>query len=198
MLTATLRDANGKPIENAAVKFLTRADFFVTGLMEIEEALTTDEGIAVFEYTPKQTGDIEVVARYKTIEATATLTVAEADETIYQPEAGIHLPSPGEEVFIGPESARELGEMGKAPMSALRLPGGILSWLLIVAGIVALIWVTYFRAMYQVLRIPIVREIRGANTRLIPLAGLAIIVALGILLVLMLLTGPYSHFHLLR
>ena len=197
-LTATLQNSQGEPIGSATVKFFIRVDFFVTDLMEIGDALTTEEGVAVFEYTPRQTGDIEVVALYEAIETAAMLTVAETDETLYQPEAGFQLPSPGEEVFIGPESARELGEMGKAPTSALRLPGGILSWLLVVAGVVMLIWVTYFRAMYQVLRIPIVREIRDTNTRLIPLAGLAIIVALGILLVLMLITGPYSHFHLLR
>ncbi len=58
--------------------------------------------------------------------------------------------------------------------------------------------VTYFRVMYQVLRIPIVREIRDTEARFIPLAVLAIAVALGILLVLMLITGPYSRFHVPR
>ena len=197
-LAATLQDTKGKPIGSAMVKFFIRVDFFTTGLMEIGEALTTDEGVAAFEYTPRQTGDIEVVARYETIETAERLTVAEADEPLYQPEVGIRLPAPGEEVFIGPESSHELGEMVKAPMSALRLPGGILSWLLVVAGAVILIWVTYFRVMYQVLRIPIVSEIRDTETRFIPLAVLAIVVALGILLVLMLITGPYSHFNVPR
>ncbi len=196
-LTATLQDNEGRPIKNATVKFLMRVDFFYSGLMEIGEAVTSEQGVAVLEYSPRQTGDIQVVARYETIETTATLTVAETDEPFYQAEAGIRLPALGQDVLIGPTSAVEL-EDGFAPMTAIRLPGGILSWLLLVVATVMLIWVTYFRVLYQVLRIPIVSEIEDTDTRRVPLAGLAIVVALGILLVLMLITGPYTHFHLLR
>ncbi len=195
-LTAALKDSQGKPIENATVKFFIRVDFFTKGLMEIGEVLTNDQGVAAFEYILRQTGDIQVVARYEAIETAATLIIAEADEPFYQTEAGIQLPALGEVVFIGPESALELGEMGKAPTSAFRLPGGILSWLLLLVIAVMLIWATYFRVMYQVFRIPIVSEIGDTNTRFVPLIGMAVVVALGILLVLMFVTGPYSHFHL--
>ena len=123
-LSATLRDADGEPIDGATVKFFVRTDFFASGLMEIGKALTTEDGVALFEYAPQQTGDIEVAAHYETIEVTATLTVAESDEVFYQPEAGIHLPSPGEDVLVGPESARELEEMGRAPMTASLLAPG--------------------------------------------------------------------------
>ena len=196
-LTAVLSNSDGKPISNAPVKFHIEVDFFVSGLMEIGEAITSDQGIAVFKYTPRQAGDTQVVARYKTIEAAATLTVAETGQPLYQAEAGIRLPAPGEEVFIGPKSALEVGEKGKAPTSAFRLPGGILSWLLLLVGAVMLTWFTYGRAMYYVLRIPIVSEIRDTDTRLVPLVGLAIAAVLGIVLALMFLTGSYSHFHLL-
>ncbi len=196
-LTASLRDSQGKPVRNATVKFFIRVDFFTSGLMEIGEALTNDQGVAVLEYSPRQTGDIQVVARYEAIETTATLTVAETNEPFYQAEAGISLPAPGKDILIGPKSAVEL-EDGFAPMTAVRLPGGILSWLLLLVVTVMLIWVTYFRVIYQVFRIPIVSEIEDTDTRLVPLAGLAIIVALGILLVLILITGPYTHLHLLR
>jgi hypothetical protein len=37
---------------------------------------------------------------------------------------------------------------------------------------------------------------RGTNTRLIPLVGLAVAVTVGLVLVLSLITGPYSHIHL--
>ncbi len=202
-LTAILHDKQGKPIKSDTVKFFIKVDFFTSGLMEIGEAVTNAQGIAVLEYTPRLTGDIEMAAHHGILytphgeghEATATLTVTEAGEPFYHPEAGIQLPAPGQEVFLGPESAFEL-EMGTAPMTALRLPGGILSWLLLVVVTVMVIWLTYFRVIYQVFRIPIRREIRDTDTRRVPLAGFVIVVALGILLVLMLITGPYSHLHL--
>ena len=202
-ISATLQDEEGKPIGNVLVKFSIRVDFFASGLMEIGDAVTNGQGVAIFEYTPQQMGDIQIVARYEgdgtgPVETTAMLTLVEVDEPFYQPEIGIQLPVPGEDVFIGPESALELGEMGEAPTSALLLPGGILSWLLLFAAIIMLIWFTYFRVMYQVFRIPVVSVIRDTDTRLVPLVALAIVVALGIFLVLMIITGPYSHFHLPR
>ncbi len=205
-LTAVLQDDQGKPIGNTPVKFLIRVDFFTDGLMEIGEALTNDQGVAVFEYTPRLTGEIQVVAHHGRLytpdgqdhEAAITLNLAETERTFYTPEAGIRFPFPGNEVFIGPESALELGEMGEAPTSAFRLPGGILSWLLLLVVAVMLIWFTYFRVMYQVFRIPAVGETGDTTTRLVPLVGLAIVVVLGVFLILMLLTGPYSHFHLLQ
>ena len=202
-ISAILQDNQGKPIANALVKFLIKVDFFTSGLMEIGEAVTNEQGVATFEYVPQLTGDIQIVARHEVddlslIETATMLTLAEADEPLYQPQAGIRLPAPGKDVFIGPESALELGEMGEAPTSAFRLPGGILSWLLIVVATVALIWGTYFRVLYQLFRIPIVSEIEDTNTRLIPSIGMVIAVAGGIVLMLLLLTGPYSHFHLPR
>lgn len=142
--------------------------------MEIGEAPTNDRGVAVFEYTPRQAGDIRVVAHYETIETAATLTLAGTDVPFYQPEVGIQLPAPGEEVLVGPKSAVELEE-GRAPMTAFRLPGGILSWLLLLVVAVMLIWATCFRVFYQVFRLPIVKEISDTDTRRIPLAGLAIV-----------------------
>ena len=143
---------------------------------------------------------IERAARdlVRAIYATALVSLTEADEPFYQSEAGIKLPSLGEEIFIGTESARKLGEMGTASTSAFRLPGGILSWLLFVVVTIMLIWTTCFRAIYQVFRIPIVGEIGDTNTRAVPLAILTVVVVLGLVLALMLLTGPYSHFQLLR
>ena len=152
----------------------------------------------VMEYSPRQTGEVQIVARYKAIETSTMVSLTESAEPFYQTEAGFRLPAPGKPVFIGPTSALELGKMGEAPTSALYLPGGILSWLLLLVAAVMLIWVTYFRVMYQVWRIPIVSEIGDTNTRLVPLIGIVVVLALGTLLVLMLLTGPYTHLHLLR
>jgi hypothetical protein len=110
---------------------------------------------------------------------------------------GIKLPAFGPEIFIGPSSAHELDAQGEAPTSALRLPGGMLSWLLLLVLGVILIWGAYFGVMYQVFRISVVAAVRDTNIRLVPLISLAAITVLGILLVLKLITGPYSHFHLL-
>ncbi len=197
-LTAVLRDSQGKPVRNAMVKFFIKVDFFTSGLMEIGDAVTNDQGVAILEYTPRLMGDIQLVTRYEAIETATTVSLAESGRLFYQAEAGIWFPAPGDEVFIGPESALELGEGGRAPTSVFRPPSGVLSWLSPLLFIVIAIWVTYFYVIYQVFRIPIVKEIGDTNTRLIPLLGMVMVVALGILLVLMLITGPYTHFHLLR
>ena len=152
-LSAVLQDSQGKPISSATVKFFIRTDFFTSGLMEIGDALTNDEGVAVLEYIPRQTGDIQVVVRYEAIETATTVSIAENDNPFYQTEIGIRLPAPGPEIFVGPESALEPGEGGKAPTSAFRLPAGILSGLLLLVAAVMLIWSTYFLVMYQVFRI---------------------------------------------
>jgi mono/diheme cytochrome c family protein len=200
-IMATLRDSQDKPIENATVKFFIAVDFFTSGLMEIGEAVTNEQGSALFEYIPRQMGETPVIARYEVdslspVETTTTLILTETDEPFYQPVVGLQLPAPGEEVFISPESS--LGETSDAPTSAFRLPGGILSWLLLFAVTVMLIWFTYFRVMYQVFRIPLRREITDTDTRLIPLIGFAIVLGLGTILLLMIITGPYSHFHFFR
>ena len=197
-LTAVLQDSQYKPVANASVKFFIKVDFFVSGLMEIGEAITNDQGVATFEYIPHLAGYVLIVASYETIETTATVTLSRSDEPSYEMKAGIRLPSPGEEVFIGPESALLPGETGSAPITVFRLPGGILSWLLFLVVTIMLIWATYFRVVYQVLRIPMVTETRDTNTQLVAWIGIAVVVVLGTLLVLMLVTGPYSHPHILR
>ncbi len=199
-MMATLRDDQDQPIENAPVKFFIKVDFFTSGLMEIGEAVTNGRGSAIFEYIPRQMGDIQVIARYERdgvspVETDATLTLAETDEPFYQPEVGLQFHAPGEGVFIGTESP--LGEISDAPTSAFRLPGGIFSWLLLFAATIMLIWFTYFRVMYQVFCIPLRQEITDTDTRLIPLIGFAIVLVLGTLLLLMIITGPYSHFHII-
>ena len=183
-------------IAGAAVKFFIQVDFFASGLMEIGEVLTDDNGVATLEYIPRIAGDTEVIARYGTSEVISPLTVTETEEPFYEAEAGIRLPAPGNPVFLGPESALDLGEMGEAPTSALYLPGGILSWLLIVVATVMAIWITYFRVAYQVFRIPIAGEVSEINLKLVPIAILIFVTIMGVILVLMLLTGPYSNFHL--
>ena len=200
-LMASLEDGQKQPIQNATVQFLIEADFFARGLMEIGEALTDDQRVATLEYTRRQGGVTAVVVRYggnvpDPVEYKMTLTFAGQDVPFYWPEAGIHLPAPGNEVFFGPDSARELDELGSAPMSAFRLPGGVLSWLLLFVAVVLSIWIAYFFVLFQAFRIPVVKNVRDSELRLVPMLGMAIVVFTGIALALMSLIGPNSHMHL--
>lgn len=194
-MSAILLDKAGKPIPGVTVAFFTSENFFTTGLMSIGDATTDDQGVAIFTFVPRRAGSTRLVARYGGSEASATALVTETDKVLYRTEAGIRLPTAGPEILIGPRTATEPTE-GQAPTSALRLPGGLLSWLWLFVMALALIWGTYFRVMYQVLRIPAYRRSGGLNLRLVPQIGLLIIALIGILMVLMVITGPYSHFHL--
>jgi len=195
-LVAELNDIQGKPISSATVKFLLSENFFASGSMEIGDAVTNDVGVATLQYIPRRPGETEVIARYNTTEASHSLNITDSGEVFYHTVAGLHLPSLGPEIFIGPKSAHEIVD-GKAPMTALRLPGGTLSWLWLFVAVLMLVWGTYIFVMYQVLRISTVKGISTGNSRVVPLVWIAVLIGLGILMVLMVITGPFSHFNLL-
>lgn len=197
-LTTSLKDNQGKPLKGAIVKFFVRMDFFAAGLMEIGEAETNEQGVALFEFVPRQSGDTQIVARYEGIETSTAVTLVERTKPFYQAEAGIRLPALGPDLMIGPKLAFEVNELGKAPLSAFRLPGGLLSWLLLLVAAVLLVWTTYFRVIYQVFRISSMGRVEDTLARMAPVIVLMVIVAFGILLVTMILTGPYTNPHLLR
>ncbi len=198
-LTAALRDSQDRPIVNAPVKFLIKVDFFTTGLIEIGEAVTDEEGVGILEYIPRQTGDIEVVASYNDIETTTTISLTEKVGIFYHTESGLPHVVSWPEVFLDPNSALEAVEGGVAPTIELRIPGGLPSLLLLAyVFAVILVWSLYLRVMYQVFRIPPARQTGDINVRLIPSAGMAVMLFLVTLLVLILITGPYSHPHILR
>ncbi len=196
-LSATLSDEDGQPIGDASVKFFVKADFFISDLMEIGEAVTNQQGTAVFQYVPRQAGDMQVVARYQNIETTSPVHLVESDESFYQAEAGIPHSPYWPELFIGPQSAREPGEGAAAPTTGFRIPGGLPS-LLLLAYIFAimLVWSLYLRVMYQLFRIPVVEEMGDTNTRFFPSIVMTVMALLVILLVAILITGPYSNPHL--
>ncbi|MBI2836485.1 MAG: c-type cytochrome [Chloroflexi bacterium] len=196
--SAELKGKDGKPIAGEAVKFLAKVAFLNgPGLMDIGEAKTDARGIARLDYTPRFDGEVQFVARFGGAESSAVITLAVADKVFYTPHIGIDLPAPGPEVVFGPKSAMQLDEDNNAPTAAFRLPGGIISWLLTVVGTVALIWFTYFRVMYQVFSIPSGGRLTQNNPRLAPTIGMVVILTLGITLLLMLLTGPISHWHVM-
>jgi len=202
---ASLKDDSGAPVAGATVKLFVAVNFFVDGLMEVTEAVTDESGSALLSYSPRSGGEITLVARYQLpdggyLEARMTTAITGISPA-YQAEAGLQLPAPGKPVFIGPESAMQPGELGEAPTSAFYLPGGVLSWLLLVVATVGLIWATYFRVVRQLFFIPPVSDIQdaeGTNPRLLPTVGLVLVALIGLMLVVMLLTGPYSHAHLVQ
>ena len=204
--TAVLKDNMDKPLPGAVVQFYLTEDFFTKGRMDIGQATTDAQGQAILNYVLKIAGEQTLIAKYQTLESDSKINILDSGQNFYQAEAGIRFQSVGPEVFIGPGSSHELGEMGNAPQPALRLPGGIFSWLWLYIGVVALVWGIYFVVMIQILKISGEREYpgRGAkpvslaqrnSTRLIPLVGLAVILGLGLIIVAMIITGPYSHFH---
>ena len=83
-----------------------------------------------------------------------------------------------------------------AGLTALRLPGGGFSWLLLFVAVLAIVWIAYFRVMYLVYRIPAAGGVTDPAARHFPILVLVFIVVTGIMMTLMVLTGPYSHFHL--
>ena len=197
IISAAVRDEKNQPVAGAEVKLFIKIDFFASGLIEIGEAVTDEQGVAIFEHVPRQTGEIELVALYQDIEGIATISLLAAGEPLYKTEAGLHFPPLVDEVIIGPESAKELGPMGQAPNVGLRIPGGTAPLFFLLPLVVLLIWLVYFRVMHLVSGIPGDRQIGEPNTKLVPTIGLFLVAAMGILLLLMLLTGPYSHFNLM-
>ncbi len=195
-LEATLEDDAGKPLSGETVDFLLNVDFFSTGQFEIGSADTGADGVATLEYVPRVSGQTTFMARLANLESSAIVDLGEADAPFYVPSAGIKLPSAGPRVFLGPESSQGTGAMGAAPTSALRLPGGLVSWLLLPVAAVLLVWRSYFRAVYQVWRISETAGDPNNEARLLPRIGLAIVVLLGLFLAFKLVIGPYTHVHL--
>ncbi len=197
-LSIVLQDKDQSPIEGATVQFFVKVDFFTTGLMSIGEAVTDEHGRAAFDYTPRLSGDVELVAQFQDAEAASPLALTAPATPFYEAHADVKLPNVGKDVFVGPPNALQLGEMGNAPVGGFRLPGGYLSWVWLLVGVVTLLWATYFRVIYQVYRMPAANLIDAANTRVFPTIVLAVIAVAGIVIAGMLVHSPYTHFNLPR
>lgn len=196
-IKAYLLDTNSSPVAYAVVTFFTMEDFYAKVEMEVGDATTDNNGLAEFSFTLRITGDTQVIARSGAVADAEPLTVTDGHEPYYHTKAGLKLPTIGKEVFIGPPSSRELDANADAPSSALRLPGGVLSWLLLPVAGVILAWMTCFLALFQVSRIPVVGDNQNMNLRLVPIIGMCLVILLGTVFVLMLITGPFTNFQLL-
>ena len=197
-ISANLYRNYGEPVPNAPIEFFIQADFFASGLMKIGEIMTQSNGQTEFSYVPKTSGETTVVARYGNIEARKTITIASTTEIFYHPEVGIHIPSLGEELLIGPPERLNLGTGGEAPPPVLRLPTGHLAWLAPLLFAAISLWMVYSFVVYQLVRIPEWTDIEEIDTRKFPRWLLAVVSILGFLLMVMLVLGPESNLHLLQ
>lgn len=198
-LSAVLTDAAGKPISDTPVTFFVKVDFFGDGLAEIGEAITDDQGVASLEHALRLTGEQTIVARYgddpgAQTETTSTMTLLGDGKSLYHADLGLHGAGGPPDILFAPTGSILADEPGFAPPTVFRIPGGIAFFPFMgYVAAVLLVWVLYMRIMYQVLRIPVKREIRDLDTRLVPAAGLTIMAVVTALLVFILVTGPVSH-----
>lgn len=124
-LRAGVMDDEGRPVIGVQVRFALRTSFFVTDLLEIGEAVTDQDGVALLEYVPRATGKVDVIARYE-------------GSNRYQPgETSLSL-----EVRQGLQSY--------SPAMGGRWPP-VIPW--IVAAVVAGVWGCYIYSLYQLYRI---------------------------------------------
>lgn len=116
-LKATLLAPDGSPITGVPVQFFSPTSFAsVSGEMLLGEATTDETGVALFQYEPRRSESVQIIARfagngrYGLSEASTTMSV-QGSAQLYQEEAGVRVP-------------------------------GLGVWLL--AGIVGAVWSTYF------------------------------------------------------
>ena len=161
--------------------------------------VTDDGGVAQLAFTPTQLGPVTIDVAYQDLHETAPVELLPGAST-YRVDIGVPLPEiAGGQVNYGPPSSMHLDQNDSALNTALRLPGGIPSWLLLFIGVIAFIWFTYFRVVFQMFRISPGRddemEPGQPNTRLVPILIMLFVFTVGVVLLLMIATGPNSQLH---
>ncbi len=192
-ISATLLEDQRDPVQGEQIEFYIRADFFASGLMEIGKVFTDERGIAEFSYVPRQSGEIDVIARFQNLESRKTITLAAAGESFYHSEVGIKVPVLGDEVLIGPPERLQLGAAGEAPLPVLRLPTGHLAWLAPLVFAAMCIWIVYSYVVFQIFKISDTGVDEEINTKRFSRTLLVVISVLGFLLMVMLLLSPESN-----
>jgi hypothetical protein len=191
-LSTLVLDDRARPVAYQTVDFAMKADFLGTsGVLDLGQAKTDNQGIAVLDYTPRISGQTELITSYGDSQTSTPITIANSSSNLYQATSGIHLPTVGSEVFVGTQTDGNNG----APPIVLRLPGGTSSWLLLFVAVIMLVWSTYFRAFYQVFQVSAASKM-GTSARVVPMLAMAGIIVVGSLLVLKIITGPFTHIEL--
>jgi len=152
-------------VANARVVFFVKSDFFITGLVEIGEAVTDEHGLAKIDYIPNQPGVLQIVASYKAgsnfepVEAEGTVNITGNSKSLYQTEVGI------------------------------QYPNSFLLWMISIVIILFAIWGTFSFVLYQVQNI----SSRGTGAKgvsFILIVGIAVIFTV---LVLVLVTPEAQY-----
>jgi mono/diheme cytochrome c family protein len=194
LLNAYVTDSNNQPVSGADVQFSLQETFQGhSGDMVIGVATTDDKGQAVLDYMPRIPGDTTLTASYSGVSAQQAITIADSgNDDFYNVDIGLHMPAGGPTVYIGSEGSKQIDANGDAPKSALRLPGGLFSWLWLYVLVVGGVWLAYFIIMWQV--VGIAKE-GGPGSKIVPVGALLLVVFTAVVVLLMILTGPYSQFH---
>lgn len=184
-IRAVLRDDHGRPIEGATISFV-RSGFqggSLPGDLDLGTAMTDEEGVATLDHQVRTSGDIHVSASFL-----------------------------GDATHRGAMTEGELMVAGDrqlyAPTAGIRLP-----WLnvWVLAGVIALVWILYFRVGLRILAIAGTATASGASVpvragvtrrqllrRAIPLGSQLGITAFGVGLVALVVRSPRTHGNLLE
>ena len=197
-MSVLLKDPDGQPITDVPIKFFLKVKFVINGSPEIGEAATDNQGIASITYTPQIIGYIPIVAQYRddngdVIISNSTVHLEADYQDFYQTKVGLPYTGFPPSLTLLPYSAQQPKAPGFAPITVMEIPGGLpfipfVSYL----AVIILVWSLYLSNMYQVFRIPLSGKTQGLNARLLPLAGMGVVALVGILMVFVLVTGPYS------
>jgi hypothetical protein len=153
-------------VANARVNFFIKSEFFTTGMVEIGDALTDENGLAKIDYVPNQPGALQIVATYSPgsstvpVEVERTVNITGSTKSSYQTDIGI------------------------------KYPNSFIIWLISVVAILFCIWSTFLYVLYQVRNI----SFRGTGARgasFILLIGVAVLFTV----VVMVLVTPEPQYN---
>src|ERR1035437_557522 len=95
-LSTLVLDDRARPVAYQTVDFAMKADFLGTsGVLDLGQAKTDNQGIAVLDYTPRISGQTELITSYGDSQTSTPITIANSSSNLYQATSGIHLPTVG-------------------------------------------------------------------------------------------------------
>ncbi len=158
-----------EPVVDGLVSFFVKTDFFISGLVEIGESRTDEQGFARIDYIPNQPGDLQLVASYKAssnskpVVAERMVIISGMTEPTYQTDYSIEFPN------------------------------SFLLWMIAFTVIVIGVWGTFILVLSQVIHIS-----RGSSTMKFSIILVVIVAALcGMLVYLITTQEPQFNFGLM-
>ena len=153
-------------VANARVYFFVKSDFFISGQVEIGDALTDEKGVAKIDYIPNQPGDLQVIATYK----------AESSLETVKAEGKVNITGSIKPLYL--------------TVIGIQYPNSFLIWIISIVTVLFAVWTTFLYVLYQVQNI----AIRGSGAK--GVSFLLIIAAAVIFTVIVLvLVTPESQYN---